>query len=232
MKLAFWALICIAFYPLYALGSGNISGTYAYNAIDSLKGLSVDYEKDFLDYEVETDGSIQQGGIIEGDAHIAVAFAVGSIQLKPFGELKFVKTEDWGHTLDGGIKINIPIVSIDVAVGVFGRSSNAFIPLQKGTRNPVTGAVKWDDATLLDFNDLGVLNALFETQFELNLFHVGITGIFDISNRKFHQVITEIMASWELERSIWFSITAEHIAQVGEGGGQQIDFIAAVGYKF
>ena len=201
MKVFWLVLATIMLCVSYAFADGNISATYAHNPLDSLKGVVADYEKDFGEYEIETDGSIQQGDIIEGDAHFAIAFDVGPVQLKPFSETNFVKTEDWGHTLDGGLKINVPWGNVDVAVGMFGRSSNAFIPLQQGTRNPVTGEVKWNDATLLDFNDLGILNALFEIKFPLQQFDIGITGILDISNQKFHQVITEIGSSWKVAES-------------------------------
>ena len=227
-----FAFVSLMFCTVTSFGSGHISATYAYNPIDSLKGLSADYEKDFGDYEIETDGTIQQGDIVEGDAHFAIAFDFGPIQLKPFSEINVIRTEDWGHTLDGGLKLNVPLGDLDIAVGVFGRNSNSFVPLQQGTRNPVTGTVTWEDSTLLDFNELGVLNALLETKFTWERIDIGVTGIVDVSNRKFHQLITEVGTSWDVSEDLLLTLVAEYITQAGENGGQQLDFMLAFGYQF
>lgn len=227
-------LLAILMLPALSFASGHISAIYDYSPIDGLLGLSADYEKDLGRYEIETDGQIQSGDIIDGGAHLAVAFDIGPIQLKPFAEVNAVRTDDWGHTLDGGAKINVPIgdTGVDIALGMFARNSNAFVPLQTGTRNPVTGEVTWDDATLLNFSDLGLLNALFETGFKWKRLDVGITGIFDVSNQKFHQLITEASTSWQITQRLQFSVMGEHIVQAGDDGGQQLDVSFAMGYKF
>ena len=214
--------------------SGHISAIYGYNPIDSLIGLSGSYETDFKHGDFEVDAQLQSGDIVEGDAHLAIAFDVGPVQLKPFTEVNTIKTADWGRTLDGGAKLNIPLrdSGVDVAIGMFARNSKAFIPLQHGTRNPVTGEVTWEDATLLNFDNLGLLNALFETQFAWKRVDVGLTGIFDVSNQEFHQLIIELSTSWQLTQRLQFSMMLEHIVQAGDAGGQQADATFAIGYKF
>lgn len=217
---------------LLAFSEGHLSATYAYNPVDSLIGLGGDYEKDFGKWTLEADGSIQHGDITESGANLAVAFDVGRVQLKPFTTLAAIRTSNWGHALDGGMKLNVPIGSLDIAVGVFARNSQAFVPLQTGTRNPVTGEIKWDDPTLLNFNDLGILNAIGETGWSWENLDVRLTGIFDISNRRFHQLITDATAAWDMPFGLQFSLLGQHIAQAGEGGGQQFNISSQVGYKF
>ena len=234
MKNIFWSVVAMALLAVNAFGSGHISAIWDYNPIDGLIGVSGDYQTEFEDGDFEVDAQLQSGDIVVGDAHVAIAFNVGPVQVKPFAEANTIKTEDWGHTLDGGAKLNVPIgdTGVDVALGMFARNSKAFIPLQHGTRNPVTGEVKWEDATLLNFENLGLLNALFETQFEWKRLNVGLMGIFDVSNQKFHQLITKVSTSWQLTQRLQFSVRAEHIAQAGATGGQQVDISFATGYKF
>lgn len=230
------ALMLMAFFVTAAFGtqSGHISAIYGDNSIDQFLGLSGDYQKAFEHGDFEADAQIQSGDILEGDAHIAIALNLGYAQLKPFAEVNTVRTDDWGYSLDGGAKINVPIgdTGVEVALGMFARGSKAFIPLQKGTRNPVTGEVKWEDATPLNFDNLGLLNALFETQFEWRRVNIGLKGIFDVSNQKFHQLITDLSSSWQLTQSLQFSAKWEYIVQAGEGGGQQASVAFAMGYKF
>jgi len=211
---------------------GHLSAIFTHNPVDSLLGLNGDYEKDFGKWTLEADGAIEHGDITEGGANLAIAFDVGPVQLKPFTTLAAIRTSDWGHALDGGAKLNVPIGSLDIAVGVFARNSQAFVPLQTGTRNPVTGEVKWNDATLLNFNDLGVLNAIGETEFSWRNLDFKLTGIFDISNQRFHQFITDATAAWDIPFGLQFSLLGQHVIQTGESGGQQFNISSQIGYKF
>lgn len=226
-------LIALTLFPSFmALASGgHINATYQQSPLDSLIGVAADYEEEYRWGDFEVDGALQSGDITEGEAHAAVAFNVGIFQVKPFGELNLIRTSDWGHTLDGGAKLNFPIGNFNVAGGVFARNSNAFVPLQTGTRNPITGEEKWDDATPLNFDDLGVLNALLETEFDWHRIEIGLTGIFDLSNQAFHQVIVDAGTNWDIG-VVSILADVQYIAQAGTGGGQQLSFQGGVGYKF
>jgi len=218
--------------PTLLASEGHVAAIFSHNPVDSLLGGNGSYKKTFGKWTFEADGSIEHGDITESGANLAVAFDIGPIQLKPFTTLAAIRTGDWGHALDGGAKVNVPIGSLDVALGVFARNSQAFVPLQTGTRNPVTGEVTWDDATLLNFNDLGILNAIGETGWSWRNLHFQLTGIFDISNQRFHQLITDATAAWDMPFGLQFSLLGQHIAQTGESGGQQFNISSQIGYKF
>lgn len=231
LNLALIMAFTVLLYALTANASGHISLNYAYNPIDSLVGLSGDYEKDFGGYEVETDGQLQSGDIIEGDLHAAVAFDMGPVQAKPFVEANIVRTEDWGRTLDMGAKLNFPIGDLDIAAGLFGRNSDAFKPIETGTRvQGVAGSEKWKESSILNFNDLGLLNALIETQYQWKRVQFGVTGIVDISNREFHQIILDASTGWKLTSKLSLNVDAQHITQIGDG--QQFSFNGGVSYNF
>ena len=218
--------------PVLSETEGHLSATYAYNPIDSLIGLSGDYQRDFGRGSLEADGSLQHGDITEGDASLAVAIDAGPIQIVPFITHQAIRTSNWGHVFDGGLKGNWPIRHYDIAIGIFGRASQAFVPLQTGTRNPITGEVHWDTATLLNFHDLGILNALIEAGFSWFFLDIQLASIFDVSNRRFHQLITDVTAAWDMPFGFQFSVVGQHIAQAGHFGGSQFNIQTAWGYKF
>lgn len=223
-------ILCAATLP--AFGIGHVGAIYQYSSIDTLFGLTGDYSGKWGRYAVETDGTFQVGNILEGDLHAAVAFGIRGIELAPFAEVNVIRTFTTGHTIDGGMKLVVPIRNFAIEGGMFLRNSNAFVPMQTGTRNPITGEITWDDPTLLSFSDLGLVNALLKTEFQWYRLKVGLTGIVDVSNQAFHQLITDLSMAWQLDRNLQFSVVAEHIAQAGEGGGQQSKFSGQVGYKF
>lgn len=227
-----FALICIVFAPT-AHSAGYISVDTAYNAIDDFVGASGGFNKDFGKYEVELEASAQKGDIFEGEFHAAVARDIGPVQAKPFVEINTVKTDDWGGSYDGGAKLNVPYKGLDFAGGLFLRGSDAFRPIETGTRTQgVPGSEKWDQATLLNFDDLGLVNGILEVEFGIGRFKVGVATIFDISNQKFHQLVTDASASWQLYRALHFNLAVEYIAQAGENGGQQTDITGGVSLKF
>lgn len=217
-----------------AHSSGFVNVNYNFNPIDSLIGLSGGFTHDFGNYDIEVEGQGQRGDIIEGDLHAAVAFDVSIFQVKPFAEVNLVKTDDWGRTLDGGAKLNFPIGVLDFAGGLFLRNSDAFRPIETGTRvQGVEGSEKWDTATLLNFDDLGLVNGILETKVQWHRVNLGIAAILDISNQAFHQFISTAGASWQWSpHNIQFSMSIEHIAQAGNKGGQQFDVAAGFGIKF
>lgn len=215
-----------------AHASGHISATYGRNPVDSLLGGSASYEKDFGKWDIEADAQIQSGDITESEAHVAVAFDVGPVQFKPFVELNAIRTEDWGYSRDGGAKINIPIgdSGVELALGGFLRGSQAFVPLQKGTRNPITGEVEWDDASILNFDNLGLINALFEVNLEWKRLDLGLSGIFDVSNKTFHQIIVDAGTGWQITPKVSIFVDGQYIEQPGDG--RQVSFTSGVGYEF
>lgn len=212
-----------------AFASGHLSVTYGGNSIDTLLGVSGDAEFEVSKWEVKADGQLQSGDIVDGDGEVSAVYRLGAVQLGPFVQSSVVYTSDLGHTLDGGLKVNFPWRSTDVAVGFFGRSSQAFVPLQTGARNPVTGEVKWEDATLLNFDDLGRWNALVEFGVEWRRVDLEFTGIFDCSNLAFHQVIGEASSAWAVTEALDFVAAVEVIV---EQGGWQRDVQLGFSYKF
>lgn len=212
-----------------AFASGHVAVTLGRNPIDSLLGGSADYEAEVNKVEVKADAQFQSGDILDGDGNVSLAYALGVFQVVPFAQVSVVYTSDLGHALDGGLKLNFPWRSADVAVGFFGRSSQAFVPLQTGTRNPVTGEVTWEDATLLNFDDLGILNLLIEAGLEWRRVDLKVTGIFDASNRRFHQVIGEASSAWAVTERLDFIAAIEYII---EDSSSQSDMQFGFGYKF
>lgn len=235
-KLTFILILTLLTIPSLLASEGHVAAIFSRNPVDSLMGGNGSYKTDFGKWTLEADGSIAHGDITESNANIAVGFDIGlgqkEIAIKPFTTLAAIRTSDWGYALDGGVKLNVPIGSLDVAIGAFARNSQAFVPLQHGTRNPVTGEIKWEDPTLLNFDGLGVWNAVVETGWDWKNLDLKLTGIVDLSNQKFHQLITDATASWDVAWGLQFSVMGQHIAQAGEGGGQQVNISSQIGYKF
>ena len=217
------------------LSKGHLSAIYGGNSADRFLGISGDYERKFKGGDWEIEGQLQRGDITQGDFYAAVAFNMWKLQIKPFAELNTVQMDDWGYTTDGGMKTKIPIgdTGVAVAFGAFLRGSNAFVPLQTGTRNPVTGEIKWEDPTLLNFDNLGLVNGIVEVPIEWRRLDIKLTSIIDISNQRFHQFITSVTYSKQITESLQFSAMGEHIAEAGKDGadgGQQADFSLRLGY--
>lgn len=233
-----WVVMAMALMLMitpHAVASGHISVIYGKSPLDSLLGVAADYEKDFGSWDLEADAQLQDGDITESEAHIALGFDVGPVQLKPFLEINAIKTyEDWGYARDGGAKVNVPIgqSGVEAALGVFFRGSQAFVPLQKGTRNTQTGEIVWDEASVLNFDGLGLVNALFEVNFEWRRIDIGVSGIFDISNKSFHQVIVDAGTSWQLTEKLSIGVDGQYVEQPGEGGGRQTSATIRSNYKF
>ena len=213
--------------------SGHINAIYSRNPMDSQMGLSGDYEKDFGLWEIEADAQVQRGDIVESEAHVAIAFGNGPVQFKPFAELNAVYTKDWGHSLDGGAKINLPLGNIDVAAGMFLRNSAAFKPIETATR--VQGTEEWipdNSGSPLNFEDLGLLNALIEFEYKWERVSLGVTSIFDISNQTFHQVILDAGTGWNVTPKLRLSVDLQYIVQAGENSGQQTTVTTGLGSVF
>ena len=248
LALTFIAAIVMFFVTTPVFSEGNIGFTYSRAIDDQNWGFLGDYEHkaDIFDFEVE--GQLQSGDVYRGKTDLSVTLNTPlpvDLQLYSNNTLKGYTLDTLGRVNDVGAALVVPINSLNVSIGIFGRNGNPFAP--RTALSTLTDAgFSEEDFTGLDLENIQLsegmsikagssLNGSIETEFDISRFEVEVKGLLELvgEGEKVHQVLANIATGGTLLQAFSWQISADLGAQLfGDVIEYETSWITSIGYEF
>lgn len=209
--------VLLLFLMLTMCADANTIGlTYGGSTDDWNLGIYGDYEKGLGVADFEIEGQLQSGDVYLGNLDTAITFGIGSIglRLESNNLLKGYEVSSIGRTNDIGASVVIPIDSLEVSVGIFGKSGNPFDKVYE-LENPSDP----DSAILKDagitIKEGSTLNAALKTEFDVSRFEIGLRGLLELAGEgeKAHQAVVDIGTGGNFVGGIDWTAQAKIYAQ-------------------
>ena len=241
-------LMLAALVALPVFATGNIGFNYSRAIDDQNWGVLGDYEHkaDIFDFEVE--GQLQSGDVYRGKTDLSVTLNTPlpiDLQLYSNNTLKGYTLDTLGRVNDVGAALVVPIRSLNVSVGIFGRNGNPFAP--RTALSTLTDAgFSEEDFTGLDLENIQLsegmsikagssLNSSIETEFDISRFEVEVKGLLELvgEGEKVHQLLANIATGGTLLQRFNWQISADLGVQLfGDVVEYETSWITSVGYEF
>ena len=248
LALTFIAAIVMFFATTPVFSEGNIGFTYSRAIDDQNWGFLGDYEHkaDIFDFEVE--GQLQSGDVYRGKTDLSVTLNTPlpvDLQLYSNNTLKGYTLDTLGRVNDVGAALVVPIHSLNVSIGIFGRNGNPFAP--RTALSTLTDAgFSEEDFMGLDLENIQLsegmsikagssLNGSIETEFDISRFEVEVKGLLELlgEGEKVHQVLANIATGGTLLQAFSWQISADLGAQLfGDVIEYETSWITSIGYEF
>lgn len=248
LTLTFIAAIVMFFVTTPAFSEGNIGFNYSRAIDDQNWGFLGDYEHkaDIFDFEVE--GQLQSGDVYRGKTDLSVTLNTPlpiDLQLYSNNTLKGYTLDTLGRVNDVGAALVVPINSLNVSIGIFGRNGNPFAP--RTALGTLTDAgFSEEDLTGLDLENIQLsegmsikagssLNSSIETEFDISRFEVEVKGLLELlgEGEKVHQLLANIATGGTLLQQFSWQISADLGAQLfGDVIEYEVSWITSIGYEF
>ena len=241
-------LMLAALVALPVFATGNIGFNYSRAIDDQNWGFLGDYEHkaDIFDFEVE--GQLQSGDVYRGKTDLSVTLNTPlrvDLQLYSNNTLKGYTLDTLGRVNDAGAALVVPISSLNVSIGIFGRNGNPFAP--RTALSTLTDAgFSEEDFTGLDLENIQLsegmsikagssLNGSIETEFDISRFEVEVKGLLELlgEGEKVHQLLANIATGGTLLQKFNWQISADLGAQLfGDVIEYETSWITSIGYEF
>jgi len=182
--------------------------------------------------QCDFDATVQGGGQILGKSALEVEVPVAGFNAGIFTKMnvKGYSVSDLGRSTDLGAKFGRRFGDVQVSIGIFGRNGGVFGPPNALKTLEDAGY----DVSVLDGLGLeavnpaptglsikagNAVNALIETEFDLDFAHVRIQAMPELSTSEdaVHQLITTLQSSWELGTHLQLTGTLDVGFQTFEG---------------
>ena len=240
--------LCILVIPKVAFAKGNIALTINGVTDERSWGMLGDYEKDFESWEFAVDSQLQSGDITRGKYNASVAFDLWLIQLKPYleGKVRGHSLNSVGYSQSVGAAINVPIDSLDIGVGVFGKNASPFkdpsaldILVSKGFNQTKLEELNlgdiYADPTGLTLDTGNSINALVYTHLDWSNVEIDLEALFEIAGdgERVHQASATFSTGWNPVDKLQVSLIFDIAGQLyGNTIQYETAFLTSVGYPF
>lgn len=123
-----WLIVCIALILVANMTEANTIGiTYNKVAEDTGWGAVANLNGTIADtFDAELDVQLQGGDLIKGRYSLEVGYKAFLVFQN--GNIKGYSLDGLGNELDIGVKTQVKVGQLDVAIGVFGRNASEFAP--------------------------------------------------------------------------------------------------------
>lgn len=229
-------LIILALFTCATVDANTLGLSYDRAVDETNIGIYGDYEKDLGIADFEVEGQLQGGDIYLGNIDTAFTFNIGSIGLRLENNnlLKGYELSSIGRTNDIGASLVIPIDSLEVSVGIFGKSGNPFDKIYEleNPSDPESAVLKDAGITIKDGS---TLNAAVKTEFDVSRFEVGLRALFELAGEgeKAHQAVIDIGTGGNLVGGIDWTVQAQITTQIyGDLIEHESQIISGLEYNF
>ena len=241
-------LMLAALVALPVFATGNIGFNYSRAIEDQNWGILGDYEHKADIFHFEVKGQLQSGDVYRGKTDLSVTLNTPlpiDLQLYSNNTLKGYTLDTLGRVNDAGAALVVPINSLNVSVGIFGRNGNPFAP--RTALSTLTNAgFSEEDFTGLDLENIQLsegmsikagssLNGSIETEFDIRRFEVEVKGLLELlgEGEKVHQLLANIATGGTLLQKFNWQISADLGAQLfGNVVEYETSWITSIGYEF